>query len=87
MNSGPVVQFAAFASPGEAVGVEPDGTVHYSADAGGTWTRKGRIQDAVQAVATVKGPEVNPSIWAATAGGLVISADGGFTFLPADDGS
>ena len=82
VDTGPVVQFAAFASPTEAVGVEPDGTVHYSADAGATWTRKGRIQGAVQAVAAVKG--AHPSIWAATADGLVVSTDGGITFQPAD---
>ncbi|MDN4643409.1 F510_1955 family glycosylhydrolase [Arthrobacter sp. PsM3] len=84
VDSGPVVQFAAFASPAEAVGVEPDGTVHTSADAGASWTRKGKIQDTVQAVAAVKGPEANPSIWAATASGLVVSTDGGMTFRPAD---
>lgn len=84
VDSGPVVQFAAFASPAEAVGVEPDGTVHVSADAGATWTRKGKIQDTVQAVAAVMGAEANPSIWAATASGVVISTDGGVTFRPAD---
>ena len=84
VNSGPVVQFAAFASPAEAVGVEPDGTVHVSADAGATWTRKGKIQDTVQAVAAVTGPEANPTIWAATASGLVVSTDAGVTFGPAD---
>lgn len=84
VNSGPVVQFAAFASPAEAVGVEPDGTVHTSADAGATWTRKGKIEDTVQAVAAVKGPTADPSIWAATASGLVVSTDGGVTFRPAD---
>ena len=84
VNSGPVIQFAAFASPAEAVGVEPDGTVHTSTDAGATWTRKGKIQDTVQAVAAVKGPEATTSIWAATASGLVVSTDGGVTFRPAD---
>ena len=87
VDSGPVVQFAAFANPAGAVGVEPDGTVHTSADAGATWTRKGKIQDTVQAVVAVKGPEADPSIWAATASGLVVSTDGGATFRPADDAS
>ena len=84
VDSGPVVQFAAFASPAEAVGIEPDGTVHTSTDAGATWTRKGKIQDTVQAVAAVKGPGASPSIWAATASGVVVSTDGGVTFGPAD---
>lgn len=84
VKSAPVIQFAAFAGPTEAVGVEPDGTVHYSADAGATWSRKGKIQDTVQAVAAIKGTEANPSIWAATGDGLVVSTDGGATFRPAD---
>ena len=84
VDSAPVVQFAAFASPAEAVGIEPDGTIHTSADAGATWTRKGKIQGTVQAVAAVKGPQADPSIWAATASGLVLSTDGGVTFRPAD---
>ena len=84
LGSGPVVQFAAFASPAEAVGVEPDGTVHTSADAGATWTRKGKIDDTVQAVAAVKGPEASPTIWVATASGIVVSTDGGVTFGPAE---
>ncbi|MET3923454.1 F510_1955 family glycosylhydrolase [Arthrobacter sp. UYEF20] len=83
-DSGPVVQFAAFASPAEAVGVEPDGTVHYSADAGATWTQKGKIQDTVQAVAAVKRPDAKLAIWAATASGLLVSTDGGMTFRPAN---
>lgn len=83
VDSGPVIQFAAFASTAEAVGVEPDGTVHTSADAGATWIRKGKIQNTVQAVAAVKGPDAKLAIWAATASGLVVSTDGGMTFRPA----
>ncbi|MET1086088.1 MAG: F510_1955 family glycosylhydrolase [Arthrobacter sp.] len=84
LQAGPVIQFAAFAHPAEAAGVEPDGTVHYSADAGATWTRKGRINGEVQAIAAVKGADGNPWIWAATAEGIVVSTDGGTTFRPAD---
>ena len=84
VDSGPVVQFDAFASSAEAVGIEPDGTVHISADAGATWTRKGKIQDTVQAVAAAKGAEASPTIWAATPSGLVVSTDGGVTFGAAD---
>lgn len=83
VKSGPVIQSAAFSGPTEAVGVEPDGTVHYSADAGATWIRKGQIQDTVQAVAAVKGTGEDLSIWAATADGIVVSTDGGATFMPA----
>ena len=66
------------------VGFDGALTVHTSADAGATWTRKGKIDDTVQAVAAVKGPEASPAIWAATASGIVVSTDGGATFRPAD---
>lgn len=84
VTSGPVIQFAAFASATEAVGVEPGGAVHYSPDGGATWTRKGQISGAVQAVAATEGSDGNPRIWAATSTGLVVSTDGGATFLPSD---
>jgi hypothetical protein len=83
-SAAPVIQFAAFASPGEAVGVEPDGTVHTSSDAGETWTRQGGIEGEVHAIATVKGADGKPWIWAATSDGIVVSTDGGTTFRPAD---
>ena len=84
VESSPVIQYAAFAHPGEAAGVEPDGTVHFSADAGATWIRKGRIDGQVQAIAAVKGGDGNPWIWAATDGGIIVSTDGGATFRPSD---
>lgn len=82
--SSPVIQFATFAHPKEAAGVEPDGTVHYSADAGATWTRKGRIDGQVLAIAAVKGADGKPWIWAATPEGITVSTDGGTTFRPAE---
>jgi photosystem II stability/assembly factor-like uncharacterized protein len=82
--AGPVIQFAAFADPGEVAGVEPGGTVHYSADAGATWTRKGKIDGEVQAIAAVKGVDGNPWIWAATTDGILVSTDGGTTFRASD---
>jgi hypothetical protein len=83
-KSGPVIQFAAFASPTEAIGVEPDGAVHSSADGGATWTRKGVTNGEVHAIAAVKGADGNLRVWAATAGGIVVSTDGGTTFRPSD---
>lgn len=80
----PVIQFVTFASDSEAVGVEPDGSVHYSADGGETWTRKGRIEGRVHAIAAVEGSNGNPWIWASTVDGLVVSTDGGATFRPSD---
>lgn len=83
-KSSPVIQFAAFASAKEAVGAAPDGTVYYSADAGTTWKRTGKITGEVQAVAATEGTDGNPWIWAATSTGLVVSTDGGTTFRPSD---
>ncbi|MEO5314416.1 exo-alpha-sialidase [Pseudarthrobacter sp. CC12] len=80
----PVIQFATFPRPTEAVGVEPDGTVHYSADAGATWARKGRIDGQVQAIAAATGTDGNLSVWAATAEGVLVSTDGGATFRSAN---
>jgi hypothetical protein len=81
-GAGPVIQYAAFANPTEAAGVEPDGTVHYSADAGTTWSPRGRIDGEVLAIAAIKGADGNPWIWAATADGIIVSTDGGTTFRP-----
>ena len=83
-SAAPVIQFAGFASPGEAAGIEPDGTVHVSADGGATWTRTGRVDGGVQAMSVVKGQKGKPWIWAATDSGIVVSTDGGATFRPAD---
>lgn len=82
MTSGPVIQFAAFANPTEAAGVEPDGTVHTSADGGSTWTKKGRIEGEVQAIAATTNTDGKSGIWAATSAGIFLSADGGTTFQP-----
>ena len=83
-KSSPVIQFAALAGASEAVGVEPGGIVHYSADGGATWTRKGQISGDVQAIAATEGSDGSPWIWAATTAGLVVSTDGGATFRPSD---
>lgn len=76
----PLIQFAAFASPAEAFGVEPDGTVHLSLDGGATWAQAGKIDGTVQAIAAAKGPDGKPGIWAATTEEIVVSSDGGATF-------
>ncbi|WP_017197943.1 F510_1955 family glycosylhydrolase [Arthrobacter sp. M2012083] len=84
LQGGPVIQYAAFANPVEAAGVAPDGTTYYSADAGATWTKKGRVDGEVLAIAAVKGADGKPWIWAATPDGIVVSTDGGASFRPAD---
>ncbi|MCO4254490.1 F510_1955 family glycosylhydrolase [Pseudarthrobacter cellobiosi] len=82
--SAPVIQFAAFATPTEAVGVQPDGAVHHSADGGATWTPKGRITGEVQAITAAKDSDGKLRIWAATADGILTSTDGGETFRDSD---
>ncbi|MEC3852052.1 hypothetical protein DM794_14940 [Paenarthrobacter ureafaciens] len=79
---GPVIQFAAFADPTEAFGVAPDGTTYHSADAGVTWTRKGRVATEVQAIAAGHGSGGSPSLWVATVDELMVSTDAGATFGP-----
>jgi photosystem II stability/assembly factor-like uncharacterized protein len=79
-TAAPVVQFAAFASGTEVFGVEPEGAVYYSTDAGSTWSRTGSIKGQVQAITAVKKTEGKPTIWAATTEGLVVSSDGGNVF-------
>ncbi|MCM0616569.1 F510_1955 family glycosylhydrolase [Paenarthrobacter sp. TYUT067] len=83
-KSGPVIQYAAFATPDEAAGVAPDGTTYYSADAGASWTKKGRVDGEVMAIAALKGADGSPWVWAATPEGIVVSTDGGTTFRPTD---
>ena len=81
-ESSPVIQYAAFANAEEVIGVEPDGTVHYSSDAGATWSPRGRMPENVLAVAAAEGSGPNLHVWAATGEGLFISTDGGTTFSP-----
>jgi hypothetical protein len=82
-KAAPIIQFAAFASATEAVGVAPDGTVHISTDAGNTWKRTGKTNGTPEALAATEGSEGSPWIWAATASGLTVSTDQGVTFRPA----
>ncbi len=84
ISTAPILQFAAFASSAEVLGIEPDGSVHYSTDGGSTWTRTGRIEGQVQAMTAAEGAEGKPSIWAATTEGLIVSTDAGAIFRPAD---
>lgn len=62
------------------MGIEPDGSVHYSADAGSTWIQTGHIEGQVQTITAVKKTEGKPWIWAATTEGIVVSTDGGQMF-------
>ncbi|WP_104112130.1 F510_1955 family glycosylhydrolase [Arthrobacter sp. N199823] len=84
----PIIQFAAIAAstdkaPTTAIGVEPNGTVHVSLNAGTTWAPAGKIDDQVQAVTAVESETGELKIWAATTTGVQVSTDGGVTFRPA----
>lgn len=84
----PIIQFAAIAAstdkaPTTAIGVEPNGTVHVSLNAGTTWAPAGKIDDQVQAVTAVESDTGELKIWAATTTGIQVSTDGGVTFRPA----
>lgn len=84
----PIIQFAAIAAsthkaPTKAIGVEPNGTVHVSPDAGTTWAPAGKIGGQVQAVTAVESETGELKIWAATTTGVQVSTDEGVTFRPA----
>lgn len=84
----PIIQFAAIAAstdkaPTTAIGVEPNGTVHVSLNAGTTWAPAGKIDDQVQAVTAVESDTGELKIWAATTTGIQVSTDGGVNFRPA----
>ncbi|MHA7176930.1 F510_1955 family glycosylhydrolase [Arthrobacter sp. Sr24] len=84
----PIIQFAAFATsthkaPTQAIGIEPNGTVHISPDGGTTWTSTGQIQGQVEAVTATEDDTGELTIWAATTIGVQVSTDDGVTFRPA----
>lgn len=84
----PIIQFAAIATstdkaPTTAIGVEPNGTVHVSLNAGTTWAPAGKIEGQVEAVTAVERDTGELNIWAATTTGVQVSTDGGVTFRPA----
>ncbi|MDJ0353150.1 F510_1955 family glycosylhydrolase [Pseudarthrobacter sp. PH31-O2] len=85
-TTAPVIQFAAFANTGEAVGVAPGGTVYYSPDEGVSWQQRGTPTGQVHAVAAAAAADGTLQVWAATSAGLVRSTDGGTTFRPAHAG-
>ncbi|MFJ6077377.1 F510_1955 family glycosylhydrolase [Pseudarthrobacter sp. NPDC092419] len=80
-EGGPVIQFAAFAGGLDAVGVEPNGTVHTSSDGGTAWAPKGRLEGQAMAVAAT-GSGDSLRIFAATSTGVFVSDDGGASFQP-----
>lgn len=77
----PVLLLTAVASKSVAVGVEPDGAVQLSRDAGRTWQETGGVvtgQPAAIAATGDDGGQVR--IWVATSTGISHSTDDGATF-------
>ena len=75
----PVLLVTGFADSDTAVGVDPDGAVHVSRDAGVTWEEAGgqTAQPAAVAAEVVDG---DLRIWVATEEGIEFSEDGGASF-------
>lgn len=78
-SGGPVLLMTAFATASTAIGVEPDGTVHLSSDAGRSWQATGTVTGQPSALAA-SGPNEHPQIWVATPTGIEHSVNGGETF-------
>lgn len=82
-GSAPVLEFAAFANATNAIGIEPDGDIHSSTDAGQTWTQTGRIKGQVQAITADQNKDNISRLWVVTTESALVSTDGGATFTPA----
>lgn len=80
LDGAPVIQYVAFAGPQDVFGIGPDGVVHASADAGSTWTRRGRIDSTIEAIAATTSPDDEIILHVATTEGLLTSTDEGENF-------
>lgn len=78
-DGAPVLLVTGFAGPDTAVGVDPEGAVHVSRDAGLTWERTGgQVGQPAAVAADVVGDELH--VWVATEHGVEFSDDGGTSF-------
>ncbi|MFC4003675.1 F510_1955 family glycosylhydrolase [Prauserella oleivorans] len=76
MPGAPVLLLLDWPAENTLVGVDPNGAVHTSDNGGQSWTARGRVSGAPQALAT-NGPS---EIYVATETGIHASDDGGRTF-------
>lgn len=72
----PLLQLLDWPGTDRLVGVAPDGTVHTSADGGGSWAKQGQVPGQPEAIATHGASEV----YVATDSGIYRSGDSGRTF-------
>jgi hypothetical protein len=78
--AGPRLLLVDWATEQTLTGVDPDGVVHVSLDAGGTWQRRATVAgaaEALQAASTAR-------LYVATDTGVHASIDGGWSFQPLD---
>ena len=76
MEGAPLLMLVDWPQREDLVGITPDGVVHHSADHGGTWEERGKIND--RAYAMTVGPD--GAIYVATEHAILFSSDGGRTF-------
>ncbi|MBA3524064.1 MAG: exo-alpha-sialidase [Geodermatophilaceae bacterium] len=74
--SAPIMQLVTWAGDGTVFGVAPDGTVHASSDDGQSWQQRGSLDAAPEALTVTESGDV----FAAAAGAILVSVDGGRTF-------
>ncbi len=73
----PLLQLVSWADDGTLVGVQPDGAVQVSTDAGETWEQRGKLGAQPHALLAANG-----EIYGAIDGAILASDDGGRTFTP-----
>lgn len=80
MSDAPDLVVLAWPRPTSLYGVAPDGTVHFSADGGMTWTKRGTVGGTPEAL-TVDDRGGASTVYVAVSGrGILASSDGGTTF-------
>lgn len=82
VGSAPLLQVVDWAAGETVVGVTPDGTVAVSDDNGATWTTRGDVGTAPQAVGADTAPDGSLRVLVVTTDELLRSNDGGSTFEP-----
>ena len=82
IGQAPLLQVVDWAAEETVVGVTPDGTVEVSDDSGATWTTRGDVEAAPQAVGADIAPDGLLRVLVVTTEKLLSSTDGGSTFVP-----
>lgn len=84
LEGAPLLQVVDWADGDRVVGVTPEGSVAVSDDAGSTWTRRGTVAGAPQAVGALAATDGSLRVLVVTGTGVLDSADGGVSFTPLD---